>query len=150
MNDSTLSRWQIPECPRPVAAVLRRLPPWPAAAVLAAALNRLLAPQLPADVRERMAQRRFRIHVRDADVALDFMWTGERFTPLPRQPQPDLTLSATGPDFLRLAQRQEDPDTLFFSRRLSMQGDTELGLVVKNTLDALELPVFPAHAPWQR
>ena len=150
MNDSTLARWQIPECPRPVAAVLRRLPPWPAAAVLAAALNRLLASQLPTDVRERMAQRRFRIHVRDADVALDFMWTGEHFTPLPRQPQPDITLSATAPDFLRLAQRQEDPDTLFFSRRLSMQGDTELGLVVKNTLDSLELPVFPAHAPWQR
>ena len=44
--------------------------------------------------------------------------------------------------FLRLAQRQEDPDTLFFSRRLSIEGDTELGLVVKNALDALELPVF--------
>lgn len=39
-----------------------------------------------------------------------------------------------------LAMRKEDPDTLFFSRRLSMQGDTELGLLLKNTLDALELP----------
>jgi predicted lipid carrier protein YhbT len=36
--------------------------------------------------------------------------------------------------------RKEDPDTLFFSRRLLMEGDTELGLLVKNTLDALELP----------
>ena len=36
--------------------------------------------------------------------------------------------------------RKEDPDTLFFSRRQSMQGDTELGLLLKNTLDALELP----------
>ena len=41
-----------------------------------------------------------------------------------------------------LARRQEDPDTLFFSRRLSMEGDTELGLLVKNTIDAIELPVF--------
>ena len=40
------------------------------------------------------------------------------------------------------ARREEDPDTLFFSRRLMMEGDTELGLVVKNTLDALELPVL--------
>jgi predicted lipid carrier protein YhbT len=150
MNTPTLARWQIPECPRPIAAVLRRLPAWPASAVLCAALNRVLAPQLPADVRERLQGRRFRIHVRDADVALDFSWSNQRFVPLQRQPQPDLTLGATGPDFLRLAQRQDDPDTLFFSRRLSMQGDTELGLVVKNTLDALELPVFPAHAPWQR
>jgi predicted lipid carrier protein YhbT len=43
---------------------------------------------------------------------------------------------------MRLAQRQEDPDTLFFNRRLSMEGDTELGLVVKNAIDALELPVL--------
>lgn len=46
------------------------------------------------------------------------------------------------PRLFVLAQRQEDPDTLFFNRRLSMEGDTELGLVVKNTLDGLELPVF--------
>lgn len=43
---------------------------------------------------------------------------------------------------MRLARRQEDPDTLFFNRRLSMEGDTELGLVVKNAIDALELPVL--------
>lgn len=54
----------------------------------------------------------------------------------------DLTLSATAHDFLLLAQRRQDPDTLFFSRRLSMEGDTELGLVVKNALDAIELPVL--------
>ena len=41
-----------------------------------------------------------------------------------------------------LARRLEDPDTLFFSRRLSMEGDTELGLLVKNTLDAIELPIL--------
>lgn len=43
---------------------------------------------------------------------------------------------------MQLAQRQVDPDTLFFSRRLVMEGDTELGLIVKNALDALELPVL--------
>lgn len=37
-----------------------------------------------------------------------------------------------------LARRVEDPDTLFFARRLIMEGDTELGLVVKNALDAVE------------
>ena len=41
-----------------------------------------------------------------------------------------------------MVERQEDPDTLFFSRRLSMEGDTELGLLVKNTLDAIELPIL--------
>lgn len=132
----------LPECPRPLAAVLERLPSFPGSVVLATALNAVLASQLPADVSQIMTGRKFRIHVRDARVSFDFTWNGTRFSPLSRQAQPDLTISASGPDFLRIARRQEDPDTLFFNRRLSMEGDTELGLVVKNTLDALELPVF--------
>jgi O2-independent ubiquinone biosynthesis accessory factor UbiT len=134
--------FDLPECPRPIAAVLERLPPFPGSFVLATALNATLASQLPEDVKQIMSGRKFRIHVRDARLFFDFSWTGTRFTPLSRQQQPDLTISASGPDFLRIARRQEDPDTLFFNRRLSMEGDTELGLVVKNTLDALELPVF--------
>jgi len=35
------------------------------------------------------------------------------------------------------ALRREDPDTLFFTRRLVLEGDTALGLEIKNTLDAL-------------
>jgi predicted lipid carrier protein YhbT len=37
-----------------------------------------------------------------------------------------------------LLTRREDPDALFFSRRLVSEGDTELGLTVKNLLDALD------------
>ncbi|MDP3863323.1 MAG: SCP2 sterol-binding domain-containing protein, partial [Rhodoferax sp.] len=54
----------------------------------------------------------------------------------------DLTISASAHDFVKLARREEDPDTLFFNRRLAMEGDTELGLLVKNTIDAIELPVM--------
>jgi predicted lipid carrier protein YhbT len=39
--------------------------------------------------------------------------------------------------------RQEDPDTLFFQRRLTIEGDTELGLEVKNILDALDHENLP-------
>jgi predicted lipid carrier protein YhbT len=31
----------------------------------------------------------------------------------------------------------DDPDRLFFERVLVMEGDTEMGLVLKNTLDAI-------------
>ena len=94
-----------------------------------------------------------RVQVRDARMAFDFAWTGQRFAPhaplvLPQVA--DVTLSATAHDFLLLAQRQQDPDTLFFSRRLSMEGDTELGLVVKNALDAIELPVLDPRQWAQR
>jgi predicted lipid carrier protein YhbT len=139
-----MSELVLPECPQPLAALLAKLPPYPASLLLATVLNRVLAPQLPADVAERLQGRRFRLTVRDARVSLDFAWRAGRFAPLPRQQEPDLAIAASGPDFLRLAQRGVDADTLFFSRRLSMEGDTELGLVVKNTLDALELPLADA------
>ncbi len=40
--------------------------------------------------------------------------------------------------FKTLAERQQDPDQLFFQRRLIIEGDTELGLALKNLLDSLE------------
>ncbi|MGO2436765.1 MAG: ubiquinone anaerobic biosynthesis accessory factor UbiT, partial [Serratia proteamaculans] len=39
---------------------------------------------------------------------------------------------------------KQDPDTLFFQRRLQIEGDTELGLYVKNLMDAIELEAMPA------
>jgi predicted lipid carrier protein YhbT len=130
------------ELPQPVGALLSNLPAYPGSLLLVGALNLVLAKQLPDDVRRLLLDKKLRIHVRDARLTFDFAWTGQRFAACARQQATDLTLSATAHDFLRLAQRQEDPDTLFFSRRLSIEGDTELGLVVKNALDALELPVL--------
>ncbi len=128
--------------PASAGSLLARLPAYPGSLLLVTALNLGLTPQLPADVRQQLAQKKLRIHVRDARLTFDFTWTGQRFAACAAQQSTDLTISASVQDFLRLAQRQEDPDTLFFSRRLSMEGDTELGLMVKNTLDALELPVL--------
>ena len=130
------------EVPQPVGALLSGLPAYPGSLLLVSALNLSLARQLPGDVRQFLLNKKLRIHVRDARLTFDFAWTGQRFAACPRQQATDLTLSASAHDFLRLAQRQEDPDTLFFSRRMSIEGDTELGLVVKNALDALELPVL--------
>jgi O2-independent ubiquinone biosynthesis accessory factor UbiT len=128
--------------PSPIGALLARLPAYPGSALLVGALNFALAPKLPDDVKLLLANRKLRIHVRDARLTFDFTWTSHAFSPRPGGGDADLTISANAYDFMQLAQRREDPDTLFFSRRLSTEGDTELGLVVKNTLDALELPVF--------
>lgn len=46
-------------------------------------------------------------------------------------------------DFILIAARKEDPDTLFFQRRLSVEGDTELGLYVKNLMDSIEFEKIP-------
>ena len=56
----------------------------------------------------------------------------------------DVSFSATGDDLLLIAGRKEDPDTLFFQRRLKIEGDTELGLEVKNLIDAIDLAQLPS------
>lgn len=132
--------------PPPVGAVLARLPAYPGSVLLVTAINLALARHLPQDVKDILQGKRLAIRVRDARLAFDFSWNGQRFVPARPHPQPDLAISANAQDFLLLAQRRQDPDTLFFNRRLVMEGDTELGLVVKNALDALELPVLdPRH-----
>jgi predicted lipid carrier protein YhbT len=128
--------------PRPLGALLARLPAYPGSVMLVTALNLGLASQLQPDVKQHLLGRKLRIHVRDARLTFDFTWNGESFSACGPGAAADLTISAGSYDFFQLAQRQQDPDTLFFSRRLSMEGDTELGLVVKNALDALELPVL--------
>ena len=47
---------------------------------------------------------------------------------------------------LRLVRGQDDADRLFFERALVMQGDTEFGLMIKNTLDAIG-PLWAPRAP---
>ncbi|MCH5049305.1 ubiquinone anaerobic biosynthesis accessory factor UbiT [Pectobacterium aquaticum] len=56
----------------------------------------------------------------------------------------DVSFSADANDLILIAARKEDPDTLFFQRRLRIEGDTELGLYVKNLMDAIELESMPA------
>lgn len=53
--------------------------------------------------------------------------------------QLDLIFSAHSDYLLLLALNKIDPDTLFFQRKLGIQGDTELGLYIKNLLASLDL-----------
>ncbi|MFQ3229255.1 SCP2 domain-containing protein [Reinekea sp.] len=63
------------------------------------------------------------------------------------QTHTDVTVSATVPAFLKLISKQADPDALFFQRELSIEGNVELGLHVKNMLDALDEDDLPEF--WQ-
>lgn len=128
--------------PAPVKRLLSLLPAAPGSRLFAAALNLALVRHLPDDVRAVLRGKRLRLCAPDAGLAFDFVWNGSAFGPAARSQAPDLTISASLHDFAQLAARKEDPDTLFFSRRLLMEGDTELGLTIKNTLDAIDGPVF--------
>ena len=82
------------------------------------------------------------IHVRD----IGLLWytsvvDGRRV--VSQQADADVSFSADASDLLMIAARKQDPDTLFFQRRLVIEGDTELGLYVKNLMDAIELEQMP-------
>lgn len=128
--------------PKPLGNLLSHLPAYPGSVLFVTALNLALAKNLAPDVRQMLTAKKLRLRVTDAQLAFDFEWRNERFSACQNGGTADLTISASAHDFVLLARRQEDPDTLFFSRRLAMEGDTELGLLVKNTIDAIELPVF--------
>lgn len=60
----------------------------------------------------------------------------------------DVQFSAKSDDLLLVAARKQDPDTLFFQRRLMISGDTELGLAIKNLMDAVEWDQLPKPLGW--
>lgn len=120
-------------------ALLARLPAFPGSWLLAGMLNATLAPQLAADTRAGLAGRHLRLRVTDLGLVFDVSWQGRGFGALAPGGKPDLVIGADLPALWLLARREEDPDSLFFSRRLILEGDTELGLLFKNALDALEL-----------
>ena len=136
--------FEIPDftIPKAVSRVAEKLPQQPPALLLVAALNLALGRLIPKEPLEPLLGKKLRIRVTDAGMSLRFSLTKKGFRPTFDASAPDLTISAKARDFLALALREEDPDTLFFSRRLLMEGETELGLLVKNTLDAVEMPTF--------
>ncbi len=131
--------------PALVARIGSRLPQWPHSVTLIAGLNAAAKMKLlPADSLELLEGRTFFVEVLDTGGCASFTYRNGLFRPLLNAPQtPDLCFRANLSAFMQMIARQEDPDTLFFNRELSIEGDTELGLVVKNMLDAVEWPHMP-------
>jgi predicted lipid carrier protein YhbT len=124
--------------PPPVAAVVGRLPMWPAAWALTRALDFGTGRIVARDALAPLVGRRFALRAKDLRLTVHFECTPGGFQPAAAPYAPDLSIAATVRDFIALGLREEDPDTLFFARRLEIEGDTELGLCVKNLLDAID------------
>lgn len=131
--------------PALVSRIGGRLPQWPHSVTLITGLNAAVKMKLlPQDSLDLLEGRTFFVEVLDTGGKASFTYRNGLFRPLFTAPaSPDLSFRANLSAFMQMLARQEDPDTLFFNRELSIEGDTELGLVVKNMLDAVEWPQMP-------
>jgi O2-independent ubiquinone biosynthesis accessory factor UbiT len=128
--------------------LLQLLPEAPPAHALALALNAgiLLGLVARGDL-EPLQGKTVALEASDLGTRVRVTYAGSGFRAYAGGAPADLTIRATAAGFLALALRREDPDTLFFTRRLVMTGDTELGLIVKNLLDAIDWSRLPLPRP---
>lgn len=118
-------------------SVVERLPVQPPSFVLARVLDRVLLPRLPADVRETLGGRTVEVSVSDLGVRVRLQLGAGGFQVARSHSATALRIVAPANSYFRLLRGEDDADRLFFERALVMEGDTEMGLVLKNTLDAI-------------
>jgi len=126
-----------PVLPVPMAMPLKIIPDSFHSSALIVILNRILKSDLLAGDLDFLQGRSVSIDVRDVSVVYQLTLSGNRLSVYSGENPCDLSIHANLYDFLSLVSRQEDPDTLVFQRRLVMEGDTELGLSLKNYLDGM-------------
>ena len=120
-----------------VRDVVRRLPTQPPSFVAARALDRALWPRLDAEQRRLLSRRTVEVEVLELGVRVRLRLGARGFEVAPSRDAPALVIRARADALWRLVRGEDDADRLFFERALVMEGDTEYGLVLKNTLDAI-------------
>ena len=134
---------EYPQLPRILTLPLRLVPERVNGALAAGLLERVFAGHRADGELDFMEGRSIRIRVLDAGIDLSLAGNADGFESLSPETEPDLTVEGTTYDFLLLITGTEDPDTLFFQRRLRMSGDTALGVYLKNFLASVDLDSLP-------
>lgn len=112
--------------------------------LLQAVLETLLAEAIDEGELNFLEDRTLAIWVTDMGIGWNIVGRHPHLLVSPPEGTADATIQGRARAFALLASGREDPDTLFFRRELSLEGDTELGLAVKNLLDSVGLDALPA------
>ncbi len=118
--------------------------------ILETSLNRVFAEALAEGELDFLRERWLAVKVLDADVVFALSLNtdalhGDRIEIRLEQVEGDMVIEGNTYAFMLLASRREDADTLFFRRQLKACGDTELGLYIKNFLDAFDVNALPGY-----
>lgn len=145
MNATDRSRPRTaPTLPPPLAtatrmlrALVHHLPTEPPSFAVARVLDRQLLPRLDASQRAQLAGRVVEVELVETGVRVRLLLSTRGFEVAAARHPPAVVIRAQALGLWRLLRGEDDADRLFFDRALVMEGDTEFGLVLKNTLDAI-------------
>lgn len=127
-----------PVLPAIMGKPLAIMPAWVHSSLIVKVLNIMLHRPLQEGELDFLQNNGVSVEVSDLGLKFALTWYQRRLVGRVWRHDDNLNLAGSLYDFLLLAHRQEDSDTLFFQRRLRMVGDTELGLAVKNLLDGMD------------
>lgn len=132
-----------PHIPKWLATPFTKMPFSAQRAIITRALKEVFRDALMHGEWNFLKGRWLRVSITDLGVNWYFSYNGNQDILLSESGQNDVSISGRMQEFILLAARKEDPDTLFFQRRLLIEGDTELGLEVKNLIDSLDIETLP-------
>jgi predicted lipid carrier protein YhbT len=128
--------------PKALTLPLKILPGKAHGLILSSLLNRVFREQIADGELDFLQAKVVQIKVSDAGLSYALTMRNGRVAEAGGQTA-DLTISGSVYDYLLLIAGREDPDTLFFQRHLVMDGDTGLGVHLKNMLAAVEPEELP-------
>jgi len=135
-----------PQLPRVLTLPLRLVPGRLHSALAVRLLEQIFAEQRSEGELDFIEGKSVSIRVLDAGISLCLAGGANGFESCPADQAMDLVIEGMAYDYMLLITGREDPDTLFFQRRLRMQGDTALGVNLKNFLASVDLDALPlAH-----
>ncbi len=130
--------------PLPIVASLKLLPDTFHTDVITRMANHLMRGQDIAERLDYLEGKRICLSVSDTGNSFYIRINKRRLIRCSPYAPWDVRISGKLKDFWRLANRSEDPDTLFFNRDLELEGDTDAALYLKNLLDSVEFD-FDRH-----
>ncbi len=124
---------------KPLAQFLRIVPDRVHMHILSRFGNQLIKDQPICSRLDFLEGKHLQLSITDTGNSWHFVFEPQQLLQVaPRQQAADVHIQGELKTFLLLATRNEDPDSLFFSRQLCIEGNTEDGLYIKNLLDAMD------------
>lgn len=108
--------------------------------------NTVFAEQIAEGDFEFLESRLLQVEILDANIFVGLSYNQNRISCVHFDDSgivSDVTLSIDTENAIKLIRQEIDPDTLFFQRKLKINGDTELAHHVKNTIDTLDPEIIP-------